>query len=164
MDLKAYSNQIVRNVKHHPNVAGFRIKGKTLYRHYGDAIQLINFQGSGSNTVDIMKFTINLGIYLPSLAVLDEDPEMTTDILKAHWRSRIGSYMGDGTDYWWKVESEMQLRPISDEIVQVLEHSAIPAMNELSSVDALCAVWKRGEHPGIGKNQRTRFIELLCGE
>ena len=164
MNSRTYFNEIIRNIKHHGSVADFRIKGKTLYRQYRDAVQLINFQGSQSNTADVLKFTVNLGIYLQPLAILDEDPETTTNILKAHWSRRIGSYKDDGIDYWWTVQSESQVQSVSYEVIQILEQSAIPAMNGLSSTAALCAIWKRGDHPGIYERQRQRFLELLCGE
>jgi hypothetical protein len=106
MSSKDFFSKIIRNVKHHQSFADFKIKGKTLYRQYRDAIQLINFQGSQSNTADVLKFTVNLGIYLQPLAILDEDSETTTNILNAHWSRRIGSYRDDGVDYWWTVQSD----------------------------------------------------------
>jgi hypothetical protein len=162
MNLTKCSNEIVRIVKHSLKSSDFRTRGKTLYRQYGDVIQMINFQSSASNTPEVMKFTINLGIYLKPLALLDEDPEMTTDIHKCHWGDRIGSYMGGGTDYWWTIRSETQIGAVSSEIAQILDDSAITALNELSSADALCVIWKKGGHPGIYEFQRERYLELLC--
>lgn len=100
---------------------GYTRKGRTWRFADTGTVQVVNVQGSTGNISYHGAFTINLGIYLPTVEIIS----IRSHILQAPneaectLRERIGSLLPACKDKWWEVDGwSSDLQAITDEIVE----------------------------------------------
>ncbi|AQR72425.1 hypothetical protein BXU08_00960 [Sphingomonas sp. LM7] len=144
--------------------AGFTKRGTSFRRKYDDNIAIIDFQKSTDNSAQALKFTINLGV-ISSKLLSRWDPEKLPSkqtVWEAPLRERIGT-LAYGEDRWWTVTSNEPVSAIENEVTNLIETCAVPFLDQHQSDNALIAMWKRGNSPGLTEGQRVRNLSLLEG-
>jgi hypothetical protein len=137
---------------------GFRKSGAVFKRPVGDVIHLIGLQASQSSTSTCFRSTLNLAIWVPAIA---EEGKKEPDILSAHWRERIGTLMPAKNDHWWSVSSDEEASATCAEIGRALRDCGLPALDTISSSEALTALWRAGRSPGLTSRLAQRYLERL---
>ena len=139
---------------------GFRKKQQCFSAEQGDSALFIQMQSSMKSTKNVLVVTINLGIFSRIIA---ESVGNTREpnILDAHWRKRIGSFMPDGSDKWWEVQSSDEADSCGGEITRILTNKALPQMQSLASTDRLKSLWEEGKSPGLTDYQRKQYLQAL---
>jgi hypothetical protein len=122
---------------------GFTKKGTTFLLKK-DNIGVLNLQRSLSNTKEVCKFTINLGVYSPKLAkALPYDRETDApDVWSCHWNRRIGDFLDERHDFWWTADSNSDKREIIQDVLDKIIDIAIPNIQSRISDEGLLNSWK----------------------
>lgn len=102
MSSEAYKKQIGLAVALALAPLGFRRKGQVFFRQLDEVAHIVSLQSSTSSTASVLKMTVNLGVWVSSLAEDGSKP----DLWSAHWRERLGYLMPQRIDYWWEVSSD----------------------------------------------------------
>lgn len=104
----------------HPTLKreGYVKSARTFRKKLEYCTQIVNIQGSWTNIGEEGKFTINLGVYFPEVAVLHDmfskkDKPLESDCLV---NIRIGRLMPIPKDFWWEVSLKSNLDEIAKEI------------------------------------------------
>lgn len=113
---------------------GFTGSGLTFKWPEPDAYMMIGLQKSTSSMKDSVKFTANVSVTTKARwaemrsesSYLSEKPSPNT--LPWGWGTRIGHLLPAGTDKWWELRSGESWKPIADEVLEAIEHYALPRM------------------------------------
>jgi hypothetical protein len=128
---------------------GFSKSGRTFHRKIGDVWQVINVQTSTSNIGVNGKFTINLGVYHPTIARL-AGKSLRTDKPKEYEciiRERIGSLLPAKTDYWWEITPSTNLEFIAQTIGSIIKDLGVPWLESHSNIQQIAQALR--EQPSI---------------
>ena len=109
--------------------AGFRKQARTFRRSVGQAIHVVNAQGSKWNAGAEGQFTLNLGSYWPALAAQLVGPEHVSAApaeADCHLRQRIGPLLPGGQDHWWTVSPETDLAALGAEVTAAWQAYGAP--------------------------------------
>lgn len=139
---------------------GFRKKGMLFFSDVNDVVLFIQLQASRTSTKDMLKATVNLGIFSRTVAERvgnTHDP----NIYEAHWRERIGFFMTLPRDKWWRIHNEAEAKRCASEITNVLANRVLPEMQSLASTERLRSLWEAGKGPGLSNFQRTQNLNAL---
>ncbi|WP_175672661.1 DUF4304 domain-containing protein [Burkholderia ambifaria] len=124
---------------------------------------VIDFQKSRKSNAGEVIFTINLGVCSGSLleffrpGVLVQKPK----IEDCHWRERVGFFLPEKTDKWWRISDRVLSDNFIHEIVSCLGACVIPEIISHISDENLCAEWMQGKSPGLTKIQRLINLSVL---
>lgn len=108
--------------------AAYRGSGRNFHKASADLVRLINIQASNSNSGSVGKFTVNLGLFFPSLnaiigppikAKLPTEPECDV-------RMRIGFLMPVNADHWWTFDTGEDPSKLLSELSIALSVYALP--------------------------------------
>ncbi|GEM_PF-1127834 len=108
---------------------GYRKKGSTFYIKSDKNYGMVNFQRSQDMDQEIVKFTINLGIYSDVLGKIvdwDYDTAALPEVWSCHWQSRIGCFRPEKQDYWWKIQAGDSLEAAILEVKDNIQNIIIP--------------------------------------
>jgi hypothetical protein len=86
---------------------GFRRIGNYYNRSAEDGlVQVVGFQSGQAVSILHGNFTVNLGVYIPSIASLEGNSASGRAVTDAHCeiRSRLSAVSGSGSDQWWKLD------------------------------------------------------------
>ena len=122
---------------------------------------MVGFQRSVINTVDRLKFTINLGTVSSHIADEEQVDAAKVSISDAHFRTRIGAILPTKGDKWWELQPKSDLDKIADELLKILEEEALPYLHKIASDDALAALWAGKTAPGLTDAQRVRYLQII---
>jgi len=130
--------------------AGFRRRGRTFAKVARGASGVLNFQSSQWNVGKSARFTINLAVYVPAFAkiqnrVLSTPPEKLEG---CSWHTRIGFAMGMRKDLWWEVSAGNPSENVAADVLNSLTNHAIPWLERCMTFDGLCAFLADGG--GVG--------------
>jgi len=109
---------------------GFKKKGNNFYRQLADLGQIINVQKSAYYSKDHIKFTINIGLFIPEYWLVHFNyhdgivPDFPTEPVCAI-RIRIGK-LRYGIDKWFDVNQFTDILELKNETIENLEHYIIP--------------------------------------
>jgi len=161
--LEAKFKSIVGVVADVLKTAGFKKSGSRFRREVDGNLQLIEFQRSGFNDRDCLRFTANIGVI--SARVLQKfEPEahiQNKTEIDAHLRERLGNFRDKPGDYWWQLSESADDAMIADEIRQLISKRVLPFLMEHSDDDALATLWSSGRSPGLTEFQRNKFLAAL---
>lgn len=143
--------------------AGFTKRAKTFVRSPSDVIQFVNLQSSVSSTRNFVKVTVNLSVFSCLLADLLSEDEITArpGVCVSHWLQRIGYFMSERNDYWWRINTDEEAAAAGKQIAQVLAEHGLPMLDKLSSTAELKALWESGKGGGISRLQKERYLAAL---
>jgi len=119
--------------------AGFRKQARTFRRASGDAIHVVNVQGSTRNMGAEGRFTLILGIYFASVAALLTSPEAVSDApaeMDCQLRQRIGPLMPGRQDHWWSIDATTDLAALGAEVVDAWHRHGAPWFDGLPDLVA----------------------------
>jgi len=139
---------------------GFRKKQQCFSAEQGDTVLFIQMQSSTKSTKNVSVVTINLGIFSRVVAESVGNTR-APNILDAHWRERIGSFLPDGSDKWWEIQSSDEADLCGAEITRILINRVLPQMRSLASTDRLKSLWEEGKSPGLTDYQRKQYLQAL---
>jgi hypothetical protein len=129
---------------------GFKKTGRTFMRQIELCTQLVNVQASQSNIGNTGKFTLNLGIYFPTVEKLVKGTELGQPPKEydCTLRQRIGQLMPEhGGDKWWSIDNHSDLKTISGEISAAWVSFGRPWIERYSQLgEAATLEWPQLEH------------------
>jgi hypothetical protein len=157
VSLSRYKALVVEAVAGVLGPVGFRKSGPRFSRPLEDVVHLVSVQSSIRNSASCLRVTINLGVWIPEL----EDPGTKPDVWSAHWRERLGFLMPEPSDRWWEARSEIEAAAAGSEIGHALTTFAFPAFDDLRTADALAALWRSGQAPGLTELEARRYLDAL---
>jgi hypothetical protein len=138
------------------------VKGGSAFRlRNSDTICIISLQGSASSTSTLAKVTVNLGVHVPALQD-PQRPEKNPSVSSSQWRQRIGHLMPENEDIWWSIHSAEEAMSVATVIARCIEQFGLPALAEVSTVQALQRLWESGSSPGLTEGQRIRHLQELA--
>jgi hypothetical protein len=108
--------------------AGYRKSARTWRRAAHSSVRVVNAQGSAWNSTDSGRFTLNLGLYFPTLAPLvawGRTSERPTEP-DCQVRMRIGHLLPAGLDQWWEVTPDTDLAALATEVRGAWDGYAAP--------------------------------------
>jgi hypothetical protein len=122
---------------------------------------LIEFQRSVSNSSEILKFTVNLGVVCGEL--LDRGPSgiQNSRMTDAHLSERIGFLLPQRNDKWWEMTGSTDRALLVEEVVRLLVEEGVPYVRRHIDTKALMALWESGQSPGITSRERFRLLSKL---
>ncbi len=136
---------------------GFRRKGQVFTRQFDELTHILSLQSSTSSTASFLKITVNLGVWVSSLAAGRSKP----DLWSAHWRVRLGSLMPKQNDCWWEIASDHDAELATKQILEAIQTYAVPQFAQLVTKDALVALWRSGRSPGLTDFERKRYLDKI---
>lgn len=142
---------------------GFNKKGNNFYLEAGKNYGVVSLQKSRDSTKEVIKFTINFGIYSDVLGRLQygySDSEKPK-VEQCHWQSRVGSFMPDSPDYWWKVNVSDDLSNITSNVMRVVQSIIIPEINKHLSDEGLIHGWMNESYAGTTEIGRFKYLTTL---
>jgi hypothetical protein len=139
---------------------GYIKSGSTFRLRTLDTIFIISLQSSDSSTSTLAKVTVNLGVHVPALQD-PQRPEKNPSASSVHWHERIGRLMPEKRDIWWSIHSAEEAASVAPIITRCVEQFGIPALAEVSTVQALKRLWESGCSPGLTEVQRVRHLQAL---
>ncbi|MDQ1151803.1 hypothetical protein QE382_003787 [Sphingobacterium zeae] len=101
---------------------GFSKKGNSFYLKVGKNYGVINLQKSRESEKDIIKFTINFGVYSDVLGQLQYgyNSSAKPGIEQCHWGARVGEFMPRSPDYWWYFNASDNLSSLTSNVMEAV--------------------------------------------
>lgn len=126
---------------------GFKKSGETWCRS-GEWPQVINIQNSSSNTQDLAKITINLGVSVPQVRTAMGGTPVESNLKEydCEVRVRIGQLLPDGGDHWWNVTSADESKALASSLGEVLKAYGLPFFESMSTLAAIAGEFARREN------------------
>ena len=141
--------------------AGYRKDGRTFRRADAGCTRVVNVQGSQWNTGDEGRFTVNLGLYVPSLLPF-LDTARSTDLPTVPvclLGDGIGSLTPAGQHHWWIVAAGTDLAALAAEVRDTWERHGAPWMDAHADLPAA-----RGYAVRKGRPYWAAAVSLALGE
>ena len=157
MERRASIDPVLQSLDLLLKLRGYGRKDNTFRKLENDLWLIIDVQRSTGSTPRAVDITINLGVFVPRL----EDSEVEPSVWSAHWRQPIGHLMPEARDVWWIIDSEEKAKAAAQQIGRYVERYVLPTLREVASLDALGALWRSGQSPGLTETQRCRMLERL---
>ncbi len=79
---------------------GYRKSGLRFSRDLPEVIHLVALQKSQVSNRNMVRLTVNLGVYSKAVGEALGRPTIDPPIEECHWRLRIGNLRPDDQDYW----------------------------------------------------------------
>lgn len=159
MSTKGYKQILIEKLDAYLKPLGFKRKGNSYQKSYGDLTHYITLQSSVSSTAHILKITANVEIASNRLAMLGDD--RLPIHLHRHYNKRIGRYLDEPHDKWFLMDNNELAKMVSEQILELIKYKVLPELEQLKSTDDLVYLWNQGYSPGITEGQRKRYLELL---
>ena len=139
---------------------GFRKKATLFSADVNDVVLFIQLQSSSSSNKDVLKVTVNAGIFSRTVAQrLGNTHE--PNIYDAHWWERIGFVLPAQRDKWWTVSNEAGAKLCASEITSLLANHVLPEMQSMASTESLKSLWQAGKARGSGPDGREEYLKAL---
>jgi Domain of unknown function (DUF4304) len=132
---------------------GFRKLGRHFFQTSDTATCHIDIQASQWNAPDSASFTVNLWSYLPTIALAKgEEPiaEPLKQKYRAHCGIRIGHLLPEAGDFWWRIESAVDVPKIAADLASSIEKYAIPYLDRITTLSGVAEL--SGHIPAIGNS------------
>lgn len=142
---------------------GFNKKGNNFYLDAGKNYGVVNFQKSRESTKDVVKFTINFGIYSDVLGrrEYDYNSSVKPEVEQCQWRARIGAFMPGSPDYWWYVNVSDGLNSITSNVMKTVQSIVVPEINKRLSDEGLINSWMKDSYAGTTEIGRFEYLTTL---
>ncbi|MDR7212739.1 DUF4304 domain-containing protein [Flavobacterium piscis] len=142
---------------------GFTKKGNTYYLEVNKNYGIINFQKSRESTKELIKFTINFGIYSNFLGQLEYDynNSLKPEVEQCQWQARVGTFMPGSADYWWSVNLSDDLNNVTNNVMDIVRNNIMPEINKRLSDDGLINCWMNETFAGTTEIGRFKYLTTL---
>ncbi len=153
---KQYLNELSGFLKEY----NFKKSGNSFYRKSGNNYELINIQKSRNS--EGLRFTINVGVFSKVLAdFFEEEIGKKPNVEDLHWSKRIGHFLPDKTDLWFKFGNEVEFENVVIESKSVLEKFVLPEMVSLKEDEGLERLWMVNEASYVTEFQRLLNLSVF---
>jgi hypothetical protein len=159
-DAKAHMHTVVTALADVLKRAGYSKSGQDFRRTISDVVHMVSVQQSQASTRSTVRFTVNLGVWVPSLASTLARAKRPS-VWDAHWRRRLGYLMPERTDVWWSVTSEEEAHSAARAVSSAVVLHGLPRLAELSDALALLRIWDAGSSPGLTAAQCEQLRSKL---
>ena len=145
----------------------FKKKGRTFRRDSAGAIQVVNIQGSMTNSGDSGRFTMNLGVYFPAVARLVGTETESPLEYECTLRSRIGRLMPARGDHWWELDAATDVDALAADVADAYRRFGEDWLQVHSDVKRAACSEKSWAGPIVRAallleaNQRNAAVELM---
>lgn len=142
---------------------GFSKKGNNFYLESDKNFGVINFQKSRESSKDVIKFTINFGIYSDVLgqSQYDYNSSAKPEVEQCHWEARVGNFMSGSPDYWWNANSSDNLNGITSNVMEAVQGIIMPEINKRLSDEGLINSWMNDSYTGTTEIGRFKYLTTL---
>jgi len=124
------------------NKKGFTKTALAWKRNSGEFIHLVNIQRSKHNTPNVIRLTVNVGVFSPEAHFLIWNKKTRQSFIEADClvNERLGSISaimkGEiGNDLWWELKSERDVENAGNQIVEMIEKYALPFLEYVDSYE-----------------------------
>lgn len=141
----------------------FNKKGNNFYLEMDKNYGVINFQKSRESTKEVISFTINFGVYSDVLGRLQYayNNSVKPEIEQCHWQSRVGNFMPNSPDYWWKADLSSNLNAIVANVLGAVHDVIMPEINQRLSDEGLIDCWINEAFAGTTEIGRFKYLTSL---
>ncbi len=118
---------------------GFKKQARNFRREHSDRTDVINVQASRYNDESSAKFTVNVGVYYPTIADVS-DALPVTGAPKEYdctIHARIGALQEDRRDFWWTIEPSSDDAAIAKDLAQDVRDYCLPWLARMGDLDAV---------------------------
>jgi hypothetical protein len=142
---------------------GVSKKGNSFYLEAGKNYGVVNFQKSRESTKDVIKFTINFGIYSDILGQLQYgyNSSAKPEVEQCHWGARVGDFMPGSPDYWWNASTSDNLSGITSNVMNTVQSIIMPEINKRLSDEGLLTSWMNDGYAGTTEIGRFKYLTTL---
>ncbi|MBL8206073.1 MAG: DUF4304 domain-containing protein [Blastocatellia bacterium] len=140
---------------------GYRKRGQLFEYEMAEVVHLVGLQKSLSSSAQAIKVTVNLAIWLKSLAPIRAGIPEKPSIVGGHWHKRIGEFTSEKDDKWWWITTQADAQKTAREISDLLSAGALPDVNKIQSQLDLVRLWRKGICPGLTDFQRQHYLTKL---
>lgn len=140
---------------------GYGKRGQIFEKETSELVYLIGLQKSLGSTQQEIKVTVNLAIWVKSLASIRADKPEKSNVWDAHWRERIGFLSPENKDKWWRVKTEDEAQRVSKEICEKVQKYGIPEFDKIQSVSDLVKLWREGFGRGLTDVEVKNYLKKL---
>jgi len=142
----------------------FKVSGLTLLKKEVDFVKVFNIQSSSWNTADEVKFTFNLGFFLPDTYEFWLGQPVPQNIKEYHcvFNLRPGPILKSGTnDYWYSINESRNLEELKNLIRAHVKTYYIPFFNKYNLITDLINL---GEIDSTYYNMLTPHLALILAK
>jgi hypothetical protein len=142
---------------------GFIKKGNSFYLEAHKNFGVLNFQKSRESTKEVVKFTINFGVYSDVLGKLQYDYSnvIKPEVEQCQWRTRIGAFMAGSPDFWWEVKVSDDLKSVASNVTDIVQNITIPEINKRINDEGLLNSWMNETFAGTTEIGRFIYVTTL---
>ncbi|UIR57851.1 DUF4304 domain-containing protein [Sphingobacterium sp. SRCM116780] len=143
---------------------GYSKKGNSFHLKSNNNFGIINFQKSQDGNKDEAKFTINFGVYsdlLGKVVDFDYDNSKVPDVWSSQWQARIGHFMPDGHDFWWKVQAEDNLYEITSNIIDNIQNIILPEIDKRLTDEGLMKSLIKGDFIRSTAVEKFKYLTIF---
>ncbi|MBP6448333.1 MAG: DUF4304 domain-containing protein [Saprospiraceae bacterium] len=142
---------------------GFIKKGNSFYLEAHKNFGVINFQKSRESTKEVVKFTINFGVYSDVLGQLEYDynSSVKPEVEQCHWLARVGSFMTGSPDYWYEAKASDDLKIVASNVMDLVKNITIPEINKRINDEGLVNSWMNETFAGTTEIGRFKYVTTL---
>lgn len=140
--------EIIKSVTPFLKEKGYSKKGNNFYLKSDNNFGIINFQKSQDGNKDEVKFTLNFGVYsdlLGKVVDFDYDNSKLPDVWACQWQARIGHFMPDRQDFWWKFQVGDDLYKISTNVIDNIQNIIVPEIDKRLTDEGLMNSLVKGD-------------------
>lgn len=152
--------QVVSGIGQKLKADGFAKSGNTFRCVQDRNAAVVEFQRSQSSTVDVIRFTINVGVVSGRLLAEWQPIVSKAGAADAHFRQRIGSLLAVADDKWWTMDAASDPNSIIAEVEPLIPPAVALLKSRILDTD-LVALWETGVSPGLTEGQRQRYLSEL---
>jgi hypothetical protein len=118
---------------------GFKKTARNFYRAHEDRIDVINVQASQWNHGNEGQFTVNVGVYYPSIAEIINAPPIKgmPKEYDCTIRERVGSLTAENKDTWWLVDSNTDRSRTASDLATKVDTLCLPWLDKMSNLDSV---------------------------
>ncbi|MBT2559830.1 DUF4304 domain-containing protein [Pedobacter sp. ISL-68] len=137
-------------------------KRNTFYLKSDKNFGIINFQKSRESTNDLVRLTINFGIYSDILGEMDNVFDGShPDVEDCHWSARVGAFMPGMPDYWREIGVSDDLTNVTLDVIASIQNLILPEINKRLSDEDLINNWINRDFTGTTEIGRFKYLTTL---
>ncbi|MFN8359680.1 MAG: DUF4304 domain-containing protein [Candidatus Kapaibacterium sp.] len=157
-------NELIKILTPHLKQIGFSKKRYTFYLEVDKNYGVVNFQKSRESTKEVIKFSINFGVYSNTLRQLDywtRDLVKPDEVDQCHWHSRVSSFMPRSSGPWLNVVISDDLNSKATFVMELIQSIILPEINKRLSDEGLINCWMNKEYTGTTELGRFKNLTTL---
>ncbi|WP_165835267.1 DUF4304 domain-containing protein [Chryseobacterium viscerum] len=156
--------EIIKSITPFLKEKGYSKKGNSFHLKSDKNFGIINFQKSQDGNKDEIKFTINFGVYsdlLVKVVDFDYDNSKVPDVWSSQWQARIGHFMPDGNDFWWKIQPEGNLSEIISDIIDNIRNIILPEIDKRLTDEGLMKSLIKGDFIRSTAVEKFKYLTIF---